>query len=74
MINYLDFKKGLRFVLLSTENPRPQSEKEMSYITAFDVTDIESDFNQVKILLLRTYVLIKILLEPAMFCHLAVLI
>ena len=37
-------------MLLSTENPRPQSEKEMSYITAFDVTNIESDFNQVNIL------------------------
>ena len=44
-----DFERGLRFVLLSTENPRPTSEKEMSYITAFDVFDIKSDFNQVRI-------------------------
>ena len=43
-------------MLLSTENPRPQSEKEMSYITAFDVTNIESDFNQVNILLSTMYV------------------
>ena len=47
-----DFERGLRFVLLSTENPRPTSEKEMSYITAFDVFDIKSDFNQVRIFFL----------------------
>jgi len=41
-----DFKNGMRFVLLSTENPRPASEKEMSFISAFDVTDVNSDFTQ----------------------------
>ena len=42
-----DFKNGMRFVLLSTENPRPASEKEMSFISAFDVTDVNNDFTQV---------------------------
>ena len=42
-----DFKNGIRFVLLSSENPRPANEREMSYITAFDVIDVNNDFSQV---------------------------
>ena len=41
-----EFSAGLRLVLLSTESRRPQSNKDLKYITSLDILDLNSDYSQ----------------------------
>ena len=41
-----EFQAGLRLVLLSTESRRPQSDKDLKYITSLDIQDLNSDHSQ----------------------------
>ena len=40
-----EFKAGLRLIFLSTESPRPKSDKELSFVQAIDIADINQEHN-----------------------------
>ena len=38
-----DFKAGIRFIFLTTEEQRPRSDKGMTYLTSFDIQNLDED-------------------------------
>ena len=45
VLHMKEFQNGLRFILCSTEKARPTSDKEMSFIQAFDLKNLDEDYN-----------------------------
>ena len=41
-----EFKAGLRLIFLSTENPRPKSDKELTFVHAIDIIDFNSEHTE----------------------------
>lgn len=54
-----DFKAGLRFLVLTTEKMKPSSEKDMSFVTSFDITNLEENHEEELKMKLSSKVLTK---------------